>query len=332
LAWDDLGTLARWLRATEVDAKTSDGFQLSRITGHGSDRKFWRLSQGDWSAVAMMSPPEDDEYKRFVAIGSFLHSHDLGAAEFLSRADEARTLLMADLGPVSLYSLATDPALPATTVTENYELVIDHLLRLQGATEVAEEACPVALDRVFDRDQLLWETSYFTEQFLHGHLGLEAAQTDALAGEFTILAKEVDKMPKVLMHRDYQSQNIHLQAGQVRLVDYQGMRRGPFTYDLASLVWDPYVAFTEERRAHLIARFVAGNPELETMEIAQLTVLAGLQRMMQTLGAYAFLGHVKHRSAFLDHIPAGLENLRLLLTQVTELQLPKLTQLVDEIS
>ncbi|MFT5231996.1 MAG: mannose-1-phosphate guanylyltransferase [Candidatus Krumholzibacteriia bacterium] len=332
LAWDDLGTLSRWLRATEVDANTVDGFGLSRITGHGSDRKFWRLSQGDWSAVAMMSPPEDEEYRRFVTIGSFLHSQELGAAEFLSRADEARTVLMADLGPESLYALTKNESLPVDSLTKKYEAVVDHLLVLQAATESAAELCPSALDRVFGRDQLLFESSYFEKQFLQGHLGLEPELTAPLAPEFNELAKAVDKMPKVLMHRDFQSQNIHLQGDKVRLVDYQGMRRGPFAYDLASLVWDPYVDLPETLRQALVQRFASQTPLVKSDHVAQMSILAGLQRLMQALGAYSYLGHVKGRTKFLDHIPSGLNNLQQLLGQTTSIQLPRLTELVSKLS
>jgi len=332
LDWDDLGTLARWLRATVVDASTSDGFDLARITGHGSDRKFWRLSQGDWSAVAMMSPPEDNEFKRFVAIGTFLHEHNLGAAEFLSRADEARTVLMSDLGPDSLHSLAVGHLGDEQALRALYEPVVDHLLELQKATELAELECPLALDRCFDRDQLLWETSYFCQHFLQGHLGMSEEETHELAPEFEKLAKAVDKIPKVLMHRDFQSQNIHLQDGNVRLVDHQGMRRGPCTYDLASLIWDPYVKLPENLQRSLIDRFVADNDLVPAKEAFQWTALSGLQRLMQALGAYGYLGHVKQRQIFLQHIPSGVANLRALLPQLPKVSLPKLTALMNDIS
>jgi hypothetical protein len=46
---------------------------------------------------------------------------------------------------------------------------------------------------------------------------------------------------------------------------------------------------------------------------------------MQALGAYAFLGLKKGLSAFLDHIPAGLRNLRYAVTHVPIL--PRLREL-----
>ena len=50
---------------------------LASLTGHGSDRRFWRLETGDWSAVAMQSPPGDPEFARAVNIARYLHEQGL---------------------------------------------------------------------------------------------------------------------------------------------------------------------------------------------------------------------------------------------------------------
>ena len=47
--------------------------------------------------------------------------------------------------------------------------------------------------------------------------------------------------------------------------------------------------------------------------------LCAMQRLMQALGAYGFLGLVKERTAFLDHIPAALESLREVLRRIPAL-------------
>jgi hypothetical protein len=46
----------------------------------------------------------------------------------------------------------------------------------------------------------------------------------------------------------------------------------------------------------------------------------GIQRLMQALGAYGFLGLVKGNKTFLDHIPAALESLRGLVAEIPELE------------
>ncbi len=126
--------------------------------------------------------------------------------------------------------------------------------------------------------------------------------------------------PLVLMHRDFQSQNILLRQQRVRLVDFQGLRLGPLTYDLASLVWDPYVELPASLRQDLVARFAAGHPSLAAEVIRAMTITAGLQRIMQALGAFGFLGLVKGKAEFLAHIPAGVDHLQQLLVELAAVQ------------
>lgn len=321
IVWSDLGTLARYLAAQEgrpVVKSASSCMELDRITGHGSDRKFWRLAVGGWSAVAMVSPPEDEEFNRFTEIAGFLASQNLGGPALLSVTEADHAVLMEDLGPDSLFSLVQSDGLESETVAEAYRRAVDHLLDLQSATEAARTGCPYAVDRCLDHDSLSWETDYFREHFLVGHLGLEPSDLVELDAEFHALAETVAAQPQVLIHRDFQSQNIHLQNDRIRLVDFQGMRLGPLTYDLMSLLLDPYVALHAGLRAELLDRFAsAAGPagSFSAADIRAMAQAAGLQRIMQALGAFGFLGHVKGKRSFLDHIPAGLAVLREILSE-----------------
>ncbi|MCK9997230.1 MAG: phosphotransferase [Candidatus Krumholzibacteria bacterium] len=312
--WSDLGTLARYLAAQEgrsVDESESSGMELDRITGHGSDRRFWRMAVGDWSAVAMISPPQDQEFERFTEIAGFLESRNLGGPALLSVAKADHAVLMEDLGPDSLLSLVQCEGSGSDSVSDAYQRTVDHLLDLQSATEEARTQCPSAVDRCLDYDSLRWETGYFRDRFLVGHLGLNLADLGELDDEFHALAEAVAAQPQVLIHRDFQSQNIHLQGDRIRLVDFQGMRLGPLTYDLMSLLLDPYVALEAGLRAELLDRFAAASAgTFSTEDIRAMSLAAGLQRIMQALGAYGFLGHVKGKRSYLEHIPAGLATLR----------------------
>jgi hypothetical protein len=54
---------------------------------------------------------------------------------------------------------------------------------------------------------------------------------------------------------------------------------------------------------------------LEFADFREAFLLAGLQRVMQALGAYCFLSRVKGITAFAQHIPAGERRLKWLLRQ-----------------
>jgi len=331
--WSDLGTLPRWLEVAG-DAGDLDGGagRLEPLTGHGSDRRFWRIQAPGWSAVAMRGVPGDEEFARGLAIARFLAEAGLGAAAVLAEHPAEQVVLQEDLGRTPLAAVAAGPGRE-----EAYAQVVDHLARLQAATDLARARCPEATDRILDRGVLAWETAYFRARCLAGHFGLEEAELAPLDEEFAALNAAVAAQPTLLIHRDFQAQNILLQDGRVRLVDVQGMRLGPCGYDAASLLWDPYVALPGDLRTMLLDRFCrAAGPAagLDPATAAGCVLAAGLQRLMQALGAYGFLGHVKGKAAFLGHIPRGVDHLRDLLDRNAAAggpRLPSLASLLDRL-
>ena len=320
LAWSDMGTPATYLAALPEGAPSAAGGMTVRaITGHGSDRRFWRLACHDFSCVAMVSPAEDQEYLRFVAVAEWLHAEGLGGPAILAARPQENSVLMEDLGEESLlrHTVGADQGRQAAA----YRLVLDHLIRLQAATSRARQGCLPAVDRTLDLSVLRWETDYFRQRFLEGHAGLAAAETVGLEEEFAELARVTAAQPLVLIHRDFQAQNIHLQDGQVRLVDVQGMRLGPLGYDAMSLIMDPYTALSDALRRDLLDEYctrAARERGTGPSAIRAMCLAAGSQRIMQALGAYGFLGHVKGKNAFLAHIPEGLRALDWILGQMEQ--------------
>lgn len=332
LFWSDLGTLGRYLEAVaaapaQEPGPGARGAGMEAITGHGSDRRFWRVSVGDWSAVAMLSPADDPEFDRAVDVARALSAHGLGGAAVLAVDRPGRALLMEDLGPDSLWACHTAWDRDEARWLGVYEPVVDLLLRLQEASDALVRACPACGDRTLDRGQLRWETEYFQTRFLATHLGVPARDVADLDGECDLLAEAVARQPLTVIHRDLQSQNVHLAAGGPRLVDVQGMRLGPVAYDAMALLWDPYVPLPDRVRRELWTRFNEGVVRREhgrftADDLDAMGVGAGLQRIMQALGAYGFLGHVKGKRKFLDHVPRAWDHLGRLLVLLEEARSP----------
>jgi len=137
------------------------------------------------------------------------------------------------------------------------------------------------------------------------------------------LIAEFVKTGKVrLIHRDFQSQNIMIKNGKPVLLDFQGMREGCLFYDLGSLICDPYVTFDDEERNELINFYYElMNPAYSRDEFVNNFWMGSVQRLLQALGAYGFLGLKKNKPAFLGHIGNGLENLLIAIDNVSGLQL-----------
>src|SRR5437660_3426191 len=171
----------------------------------------------------------------------------------------------------------------------------------------------------FNAALYLWEQNYFFENCLGRYFEVEKAEIDTLAGLSALqkIAEKLAQLPRVLVHRDFQSQNILLRNGQAYLIDFQGMRPGLAHYDMASLLYAPYVDRSEAERDELLEHYCREKPGADFMETLRLCVM---QRLMQALGAYGFLGLVKGHKQFLEHVPAAVKSLRRIVEPVEGLE------------
>lgn len=163
-----------------------------------------------------------------------------------------------------------------------------------------------SLQPPFDSSLYRWEQEYFAEHLIGRHLGENSA--DFLAQpELQRMADWLAGLPRVPVHRDCQSQNIMLHQGCAWLIDFQGMRYGRMEYDLASLLYDPYMQLTQTERDELLQLW----QQLNDCPVDPAVFAAcAMQRLMQALGAFANIGYNQKRDWYLNLIPAGLAALR----------------------
>ncbi len=160
------------------------------------------------------------------------------------------------------------------------------------------------LQEPFDEKLYRWEQGYFAEHYLGRHKSCSLEnQTEflnqAVCSQF---AEDLASLPRMPIHRDLQSQNLMMKDEQAWMIDFQGMRMGRYEYDLASLIFDPYMNLSYEQRMDLLALW----EELSGVSVDRsLFCACGMQRMMQVLGAFANIGYNQKKSWYLDVIPAA---------------------------
>ena len=206
--------------------------------------------------------------------------------------------LVQDLGSADLLSLKD--AAPAVRRAAYYSA-------LQGMHALHTAAVSWPLQPPFDAALYRWEQEYFAEHYLGCHKQLSPAEFTRLQAGADV-AEWLAALPRVPVHRDFQSQNIMMCADKAYFIDFQGMRMGLAEYDLASLLFDPYVALTWAEAEHLLAyyqREVACTPLR-----ADVFAACALQRLMQALGAFANIGYHQNRSWYLNMIGPGVRALR----------------------
>lgn len=291
--------------------------EITPIGTGGSDRRYFRVSAGNKTAVLMECNMDDPDYHRHVVYTKFMKRYAVPVPELLgedkeehARAHGKRRLLFEDLGDISLYSWLKCAKEPAK-IERTYKLVLDILINLHSTVTGKVSECQLLGSRLFDYEHLRWETDYFFERFITGEQGINVQDADALKQEFSDLAEKVASFGKTIVHRDFQSQNIMVRKGGIpRVIDYQGARMGPPAYDLASILWDPYHSIESDMRDSLIAYYIEGMKAAGSLPdedgFRQTVLPCRLQRHMQALGAYGFLTKEKGKKYFLKHIPQAL--------------------------
>jgi aminoglycoside/choline kinase family phosphotransferase len=307
---------------------------IARIAGGGSDRQFYRLSGPDKAVVLLVAPPEDQEFLSYVEIARFLHSLGVGAPELYDVFPDAHLLIMEDLGDTSLYDLLRDEPSEEALLSW-YERALDLLALLQVEGRKEWDSCPRVVQRAFDYSALRWETDYFCTSFLSRYCNIAVAEYKGLDHEFDVLAKKIAAEPLFLMHRDFQSQNILIHENKLRVIDFQSARKGLLQYDLASLLKDSYLILPEAAQQQLVSYYIEklnnrGITIPDNRQFRETFSLAGLQRNMQALGAFAFLAGEKGKTWFEQYIPAGVGHLKAALAKRTDF--PVLHSLVERIA
>ncbi len=279
---------------------------MTRITGGGSDRHFLRVEEDGLSAVVLVQPGGGPEFERYVRIGDFLRDNGVAVPLFYF-VDPAGVIVMEDLGDIHLVDALEE--VDAARELAFYRDCVDILLRLRTSVTAAERESGILGGMEFSLEVLLGETDYFAAEFVGEYA--RARLPEGWERERRELAAALASRPRIFMHRDFQSRNIMVKDGSLRIVDFQTAHRGPWMYDVASLLKDPYHPVDPGTRKTLLMELYYRSREegIESGgfdEFHDRFVTAGIQRNMQALAAFAHLGLRKGKREFLSFIEPGL--------------------------
>ena len=304
--------------------------KITPIQKGGSDRKFYRIRCSQEQALILVKYNlEREENRHYVTIANFLTEHRVRVPEIYFHDPDEGLIWLEDLGERDLYSYGDESWLVRRAF---YESALDQIATLHALPELVCIEMKQYLPAEFNSELYRWEQNYFFENCLGRYFKIDKATLAPLAAlpALNEIADHLAFFPRVLVHRDFQSQNIMIRNGQAYLIDFQGMRPGLAEYDLASLLYDPYVNLAESERAELTAYYCdrqLQNGITINGEFDLKLRLCAMQRLMQALGAYGFLGLVKGHKHFLKHVPAAMKSLRCIVAQVDGLaELEKMLQ------
>jgi aminoglycoside/choline kinase family phosphotransferase len=294
--------------------------EISPIEKGGSDRRFYRVrSVPEQSLILVKYDLERVENRHYVRIAKFLSEHGIAVPKIYFHDPEEGLIWIEDLGESDLFGFRDDTWLVRGAL---YRSALDEVAKLHDLTESEWSSLRGEMPPEFNATLYHWEQNYFFENCLGRIFGFDEARQRELSSLAALgeIAERLAELPRVLVHRDFQSQNIIVRSGHAHLIDFQGMRPGLAEYDLASLLFDPYVRLSEAEREELYSYYMVRRGLRPTRETRETLRLCAVQRLMQALGAYGFLGLVKGNRHFLAHIPAALDSLRNVIADIDLLQ------------
>lgn len=302
------------------------------IAGDGSKRSFMRIIPsytGNTYVVMENFPANEDlakENSAYLMINKHIFNKGLPVPEIYRFDLTNGWFIIEDMGNRSLQ----DYALNNKDRMALYEKTIDILFQFQieGARDFNTDWCYQT--RIYDKSVMRrYEADYFRDSFLSNYLGMKMDWMK-LDGQFDYLSSIASRADnQFLLHRDFQSRNIMVNNNQPGILDWQAARLGPLSYDLASILIDPYVNLSDKEKRHLYLQYLSlmkGHEPSWIEPFKGYFPYLAVQRNLQILGAFSFLSRVQGKAYFANYIAPALISLRQLLDELAD---PKLSYLKD---
>jgi aminoglycoside/choline kinase family phosphotransferase len=307
------------------------------LPGSGSYRRYFRVTGHSSTAIGVFN----NDVKENLAFLSFTrHFLDSGlpVPEVFSEDVPENIYLLRDLGDLTLYEFLTrerkDHDDFPDRVAGIYLRVIKDLPRFQVTAGKGIDYSLCYPRAAFDRQSMLWDLNYFKYYFLKlARIPFDEQKLEDDFGAFTGWLLEEDH--DYFLYRDFQSRNIMLLGNEPFFIDYQGGRKGPLQYDIASLLYDAKASIPQESRDILLNVYLeslAGYISLDREKFLRYYYGFVLIRIIQSLGTYGFRGYYENKPHFLQSIPFAIKNLVYLFREKRIVpELPELTHVLARI-
>ncbi len=313
--------------------KPTDIYELA---SSGSNRRYFRIS-GEGISLIGAKGSSLEENDAFVEISKHFRLKGLPVPQVLCVSDDRMFYLQEDLGDITLFNSVKEGREQGNYSPDEIKLLEDAIrvlpkIQFEGGRGLDFSVCFPQPE--FDERMIFFDLNYFKYCFLKA-TGIEFNEI-LLQEDFQKLSSDIlsDSNEETFLYRDFQARNVMLYKDAPYFIDFQGGRKGPFYYDLASFVWQAKANYSAELKEHLINVYkeeLAKYKNVSEDEFRDKLRLFVLFRTLQVLGAYGFRGYFEKKPHFLQSVPYAIDNLRKLIHNASFENYPHLQSVLESL-
>lgn len=308
--------------------------EIRPLGASGSNRRYFRISGAGISLIGVTGT-DRDENAAFIALDRHFASKGLNVPRVLAVSEDGMSYIQEDLGDMSLYEAVSEGRQSGVYSPEERELLCRTMSMLPDIQYLGGDGLDYGAcypEPEFSSRMVSFDLNYFKYCFLKPS-GLEFNEV-RLQEDFDRFGADLMKdFGNTFMYRDFQARNVMLKGEIPYFIDFQGGRRGPVYYDVASFVWQARAKYPDDLKEEMIAAYLKAlrryEPDLDENAFRRNLRLFVLFRTLQVLGAYGFRGLVERKPHFIASIPPALDNLSKLISTPFE-EYPYLTQVLGQ--
>lgn len=311
----------------------SEPTEVEELPSSGSNRRYYRL-KGEPTLIGVVGT-NLKENQAFIYMAKHFRAKNLPVPQVVAVADDQMTYLQEDLGDEILFNVIEKARKTLVYGEEEKKILVKTIRKLpdiqfQGAVGMNFRYCYPTSD--FDERSILWDLNYFKYCFLKA-TEVEFLE-DRLEDDFqTMVGVLMRGKSNTFMYRDFQSRNVMIKDGEPYFIDFQGGRKGPFYYDVASFLWQAKANYPDSLRRELLDEYIAALRKYKPVDPAyfheQLRHFV-LFRTLQVLGAYGFRGYFEKKPHFMQSVPYAIASLKKLLKEPYP-DYPYLTEVLNKL-
>lgn len=290
--------------------------EITELPSSGSNRRYFRI-KGPQTLIGV-SGTSTEENQAFISMAKHFLEKGLPVPQVYAYSDDRSFYIQEDLGNTLLFDAIEKGRKSSVFDEGERKLLRKTITRLPDIQFLGSDGFDFSVchpQSEFNQRSILWDLNYFKYCFLKA-TGMEF-QENRLEDDFLKMSDVLLRSSSAtFLYRDFQSRNVMVKDGEPWFIDFQGGRKGPVYYDVASFLWQAKAKFPEDLRNELLSDYITALrkyiPVDETYFHSQLRHFV-LFRTLQVLGAYGFRGYFEKKPHFIQSVPFAIDNLRQLL-------------------